>query len=277
MPTTTTPNPYEMTGCEMIEATDSYRRQARDGKMTEAEAREAIRATLYRFQHGRVAPRGPSALAAAIDDPAEAEPAPRLGLAALSDDPVDEQAAADDRLAGVVAHLGWQDKTDILGAGGYVSTVGCRCQVTNRDAYEVAFVPIDEEGDLQDVRRAFDKADADAYHAELVAKFQGRSSNPKAVGDGDEYHPEGTKPWPVSGLAVTFVPVAFATLLAMVSFAAGQQDVGAHVQTEDAARKARHAFHVETAVYDAEQGYEGRVTAPAGVPRAARPFCEEVA
>jgi hypothetical protein len=71
----------------------------------------------------------------------------------------------------------------------------------------------------------------------------------------------------------TVVPVSFAVLLAWTAFAAGQQ-AAAHHQDPDAARKARHLSHIEGAVCDAEQGFEGRVSPPAGVSDSARPFQE---
>lgn len=128
--------------------------------------------------------------------------------------------------------------------------------------------------------RGWEKAMADRGPSALAAAIDAPAEAERLKARLDEidaaaeYHPEGAKPWPVSGLAV--VPVAFAVALAWTAFAAGRQVSVAHVPTEDSARKARHAFHVESAIYDAEQGYEGRVTPPAGVPRAARPFLGEV-
>lgn len=163
----------------------------------------------------------------------------------------DDDPAEAERLAGIAGHLGYQDRTDVPGAGGYVSTVGCRCQVTNRDAYGVAFVP-EGDGDLEDVKRFFDKTAADAYHAQLV---RDRERLKERLAEIDEARQA------AAAADLTTAEGAGASILT-------------YCPTPESARAARHAWHVERAICDAEDGYEGPVTAPADMPRAAKPFQE---
>jgi hypothetical protein len=252
---------------------------------------------------------GQSALAAAIGEPAEADPTPHPALAALSDDPT-EAVEIDEWLCGPVASRPGQTR---LAAGDV-------CTVREEDgSWEVSFSAND--GDVREAlhdetaRRFDERAQADAYHAELVERFASvaaksdRDGEPTIYGIAAEqaakddallgggpvddgmsreeaegivatpaaYDPETVK---AATRKLNAVPVAFATLLALVPFAAGQQATGAHVQTEDAASKTRQARHILLGAVDGNDPgdpFEGRVTEPAGVPRAARPFGEEVA
>lgn len=191
------------------------------------------------------------------------------------------------RLAGVAySHLAYSRRTSV--PGGIVSTIGVEDLGGKR--YETAFVP-DDEGDelgIRDDRRG-DLAEMAAYHDELVALLRDPDSPPALaaacrdeIQEAEARSDELVRRFP-SWARVTghpdarFVPVALAVLLAWTAFAAGQQAARAHVQTDDAARKARQATHVLLKSVDDEDlsdGFQGRVSAPAGTPQAARPFRE---
>lgn len=153
-------------------------------------------------------------------------------------------------------------------AAGYV------CTVRAGGGWEVVYSADDDavrEDLYDDTVRAFaDRAVADVYHAQLVERFA--STDTEASDVPAVVEEMGDRVDDVTGRRQV-VPVLFAMAAAWTAFAAGQQVAHpVYRPTPEQAQAARAAWHREGAVLAAEDGFEGRVSAPAGTPRAARPF-----
>lgn len=153
-------------------------------------------------------------------------------------------------------------------AAGYV------CTVRAVGGWEVVYSADDDavREDLYDatVRILGDETAAAIYHAQLVERFASTDTEasdvPVVVEEMSDRVADDTGRRQV-------VPVLFAIAAAWTAFAAGQQVAHpVYRPTPEQAQAARAAWHREGAVIAAEDGFEGRVSAPAGTPRAARPF-----